>query len=389
MFSCTKSDRMLDEDTSLEDQSTYAFIKKLGYQDSEIMDLGDEYLVDGDILFAKHVQPSFSIFGEGPTTKQYGTNYYVGYNVQPNITVRVDPSMNAYMSEITGAIAMWNNVPNCRAKFTLTTSTNQHILITNTNLGTGVCGAGYFPVSGQPGQLIRININQIAGNSFEQRQRTIAHELGHTIGFRHTNWQPSGEPTSGTLPDNGAKFSAMHILGTPTGNDASSLMNGGQCGIGATALSNYDILAVQFLYPANPPFAGTVPVFRYYHSSNGNYNHFFTIDINEIGNGNVNGYNFEGIGFFAFSTQVVGTVPIYRYYNTTYSNHYYQTSNITPGGYIAEGVEFYAYPSSINGAVPVYQYYNHLPIVDHHYTKNPNESAMSGYVSEGIVFYAY
>lgn len=46
-------------------QSALEFIKKLGYQDFEIEDLGDKYLVDGDILFAKNVNPSFSIFDEG------------------------------------------------------------------------------------------------------------------------------------------------------------------------------------------------------------------------------------------------------------------------------------------------------------------------------------
>lgn len=191
IFSCEKQNQPLNENqskTENKSQSVYEFIKKLGYQDSEIKNLDDEYLVDGDILFSKDIQPSLSIFGKGATTSQYGTNFYIGYNVQPNITVRIDASMNSYINEVSGAIAMWNNVPNCRVKFALTDLSNQDILITNSNLGSGVCGAAYFPINGRPGGLIRINVNQIIGNSFTQRQRTIAHELGHTIGFRHTNW---------------------------------------------------------------------------------------------------------------------------------------------------------------------------------------------------------
>ncbi|MBZ4188242.1 M57 family metalloprotease [Niabella beijingensis] len=395
-FSCKKSDKILNEDqqnkVEKEDHSVYQFIKKLGYSDSEIKDLGSEYLVDGDILFAKNELPNFSIFQQSPKTKQYGTSYYVGYNIQPNITVRIDPSMSAYASEINGAIDMWNNVTNSRINLTLTSSTSQDILITNSNLGSGICGAGYFPVDGRPGGLIRINISQIAGNSFAQRQRTIAHELGHTIGFRHTNWQASGEPIGGQLPDNNAYFYAMHLLGTPTGGDANSLMNGGECGIGATSLSSYDILAVQFMYPMNPPIAGSIPVFRY--SAGGypdirNTDHFFTIDITELGNGSST-YSFEGIGFFAFSSQVSGTVPVYRYRRNQYADHYYTTQSGSVSGYTFESIAFYAYPSAINGALPVYRYYSDSK-ADHHYTKNTNESQdlTTNYVYEGIAFYAY
>lgn len=396
MYSCAKTDMIVtehsDSKTSIEDQSTYSFIKKMGYTDEEIKDIGDEYLVDGDILFSKSDTLSFSIFEEGPRTKQYGTNYYVGYNVQPFITVRIDGSMIPYASEINGAIAMWNNVPNSRVKFLLTTATNQEILITNSYLGPGTCAAAYFPINGRPGAIIRINIYEIAGDSPIQRQSTIAHELGHTIGFRHTNWNANpSEPRGGTLPDNGAKFNAMHLLGTPTGGDVNSIMNRAQCGVGATSLSSFDILALQFLYPASAPVAGSVPVFRYYRDNIGGSrlaNHFFTTNINELGNGNVNGYNFEGIGFFAFTSQVVGTVPVYRYFSSLYNNHYYDRNFQNYSGYTYESIAFYAYPSSMNGASPVYRYMSHSD-VDHHYTKNPNESPFSGYNYEGIAFYAH
>lgn len=301
--------------------------------------------------------------------------------------------MNAFMGEINDALSLWNSVPNSRINFTLTSGSTHDILIMNADLGTNRYGSAYFPINGRPGQIVFINLNEISGWPSLHIRKVIAHELGHTIGFRHTDWfrAPNPESLSGVLPDNGARYSAMHILGTPIGTDPNSLMNRGTVpgAIGPTSLSSYDILALQFLYPANPPVTGTVPIFRYYLSSGGNYNHFFTRNFDAIGNGNVNGYNFEGIGFFAYPTQYPGTVPIYRFYNHTYSNHYYATESTTPPGFVFEAIEFYAYPTNLNGSVPIYRFYNHLPIVDHHYTKNPNESPMSGYVNEGIVFYAY
>jgi hypothetical protein len=392
VFSCRKTDRI--DETSTTDKSTpmYQYIKQLGYRDSEIVDNGTEYLVDGDLLFSKTAQPDMGFFN-GPREEQYGTSNYVGYTVQPNITVRIDPSMNAYAAEINGAIALWNNLANFRVRFTLTTATNQSILITNASLGAGVCGAAYFPLNGTPGGLVRINIAQIAGNPFAQRQRTIAHELGHCIGFRHTNWQPNGEGQAGQDPNNGAYFNAVHIMGTPTGGDANSLMNGGQCGSGATVLSNFDILAAQMLYPANPPFAGTVPVFRYY-SQNTSQDHFYTTNYNELQNGSNTNYIFEGIGFFAFPNQVASSVPVYRYFRGASGDHHY-TSNFGElgggaGGYVYEGIGFYAYPSAINGAVPVHRYWAPGPS-DHFFTKNQNEFLFGtfGYVYEGIGWFAF
>lgn len=387
LFSCKKTE--IDRIEARIDKAVpmYSYIQKLGYKDSEIKDIGKEYLVDGDLLFSKESKPDFSIF-DGPKTEQYGTANYVGYDIQPSITVYADASMNAYSSQIDGAIALWNNVISCRVKFTRVGSPGANITITNQNLGSGVCGAAYFPLNGLPGSLIRINISQISGNSFAQQQRTIAHELGHCIGFRHTNWA-SGEPRSGQLSDNGAYFDAMHILGTPTGGDANSLMNGGQCGIGATTLSNFDILAVQFLYPANAPVAGTVPVFRYF-EKNSIQDHFYTTSLGELGNGNNGSYLFEGIGFFAFPNQVENSVPIYRYWRTgTAGDHFYTASFGELGTTFYEGIGFYGYASAINGAVPVYRYYNG-GTDDHFYTKNPNEmSSLPGYTYEGIGWYAY
>lgn len=393
LFSCKKNaDVSVANDVATND-AVYKYIKKLGYRDNEIKDIGKEYLVDGDLLFAKNSSPDFSVF-DGPRTEQYGTANYVGYNVQPNITVRIDPSMNAYVNEINGAIAIWNNVINCRTKFTLTTATNQNILIYNYNLGANTCGAAYYPMNGQPGITVRINLNQIAGNPFLQRQRTIAHELGHCIGFRHTNWQEDPtDPMSGTSVG-GARFDAMHILGTPTGNDVNSLMNGGQCGFGATALSNFDILAAQFLYPANPPVAGTVPVFRYFNRAD-LMNHFYTTNYNELGNGSNDGWIFEGIGFFAFFNQVNGSVPVYRYYSSSSSDHYYTTNFNELGSgkadYGYEGIRFYVYPSALNGSVAVFGYWNGN-IRDHFFTKNQNEfivSGLQGYQLERTAFFAY
>jgi len=392
LFSCKKDDLKREKQNEDTSNRVWQYIKKLGFTDSEIKDIGDNYLVDGDILFPKNSNPDFSVFG-GPATEQYSAANAVGFNIQPNITVRIDPSMNAFINEINGAIAIWNNVLNSRVRFTLTNATNQHILITNVNLGSGTCGAGVFPMNGLPGQTVQINGPLISANSFAQRQRTIAHELGHCIGFMHTNWMINGEQRSGQGP-NGGYFSTQHVFGTPAWTDENSLMNGRECGIGATALSAFDIIALEFMYPANPRFPGTVPVFRYY-SQRTSQDHFYTINWNELGNGNNNDYIFEGIAFYAFPSPAPGTVPVHYYYQLSSGDHFYTTdfSELGTGrsGYGYYGTPFHVYPNAINGARPVWRYYNGSA-GDHFYTLNQDEFLLTGtggWNFERLAFYAF
>jgi hypothetical protein len=390
LVSCQQSEiqSIKNEEAQVEkSDQVYEYIKSLGFRDEEIKDLGKDYLVDGDMLFDKSVVPDSSILKNG-RVQQYGVSNYVGYNIQPNITIRIDPSMNVYANEINGAIAMWNNVPNCRVNLSITTASNAHITISNSDLGSQTCGNAYVPINGQPGHQININNNLIANNSFAQRQRTITHEIGHAIGFQHTNWMNTGDLATSLYHE------TKNILGTPIGTDVNSLMNGGECNSGATGLSNFDIVAVQFLYPENPPVAGTVPIFRYY-SRNSSQDHFYTSNLNELGNGSNSGSVFEGVAFFAYTTQVPGTVPVYRYWHTGNSNgdHFYtlnQSDVSSDPTYLYEAIAFYAYPQPLNNSVPVHRYWSST-FDDHFYTKNQNETIgmIGNYSYEDVVFYAH
>ncbi|MGQ7853024.1 M57 family metalloprotease [Pedobacter sp. WC2501] len=208
------------------------YIKDLGFPSTSIVDNGNEYVVEEDITFPKNMEIPANT---GLKTEQYYTGSIVNATKKLNIRIFVDASMTSMSSEINSAIAQWNAVPNSTLRFSVVTTAPYDILIKNENLGNGVCGQGQFPSGGSAGALVKINKNYIAGNSFAQRARTICHEFGHCISFRHTNWAAIGESSATNVPG-------------VTGTDASSIMNGGQCGSGATVLSQKDKDATAVLY---------------------------------------------------------------------------------------------------------------------------------------------
>jgi len=231
IISCTKKNDIPAEPEiqTTQNQKVLTYIKNLGFTDAQIVESGDNYVVDGDIVFSKKMEVPAD-YGKAITEQ-----YYNGYIVtnSTNIRVKVDPSITSMNSEINSAINQWNTVPNSKLKFVITTGTVYDILIKVDNtIGGSTCGQAYLSTSnGKAGNTVWINQALIQNNSFAQRTRTITHEFGHTISFKHTN-----QSTTTNVPGVG-------------GTDAQSLMNGGQCGSGATVLSAKDKQATAVLYP--------------------------------------------------------------------------------------------------------------------------------------------
>ncbi len=398
----------IDQSTSPTTDEVYKYIQKLGYSESAIKDMGDYYLVGEDIVFSKNLKfeanPESHLAPGTVEDRQYGGQSYIAYSRQPNITIKIDATMTDLANLIQGVVNLYNSIPNCRLHLSITTGDSPDILIKNSIILDDLnilrlCGTAPLPVNGRAGATVEIDRAFITSSTVsgeiaaEQIQRTIIHEIGHAIGLKHTNWAVLRERTN-----TNNKTTASNIFGTTTDQDANSQMNGQMCGRRPAGFSPQDIIAIQQLYPANPPVAGSVPVFRYFDVGTGD--HFYTTSINELDGGNTNsnlttGYRFEGVGFFAFPTQVANSVPVFRYFNTGNGDHFYTTNfnELKNGGngWVLENRQaFFVYTSAINGSLPILRFYNGK---DHFYTKNTNEFAtpvgMGTYRLEQTAFFAF
>jgi len=161
-------------------------------------------------------------------------------------------------------------------------------------------------------------------------------------------------------------------------------------------------------YVSAKPFAGMVPLYRYWHATNSD--HFYSTNVQEINattKGQVGnyGYSCEGVAGYVYNHPYV-TAPLYRYYHEGNKDHFYTANaseiNATVNGqvgnhgYKCEGSIGHVFTSQVTGSVPLYRYWN-SGSSDHFYTANPNEIGATqngqtgnfGYTCEGIVGYVF
>jgi hypothetical protein len=135
--------------------------------------------------------------------------------------------------------------------------------------------------------------------------------------------------------------------------------NAGEIGTthhGQTGSNGYTSEGVSFQIFAHP-LPGLVPVYRYFKGDT--HDHFYTTNGGEIGvtqqgqTGN-HGYASEGILGYVSPTPFAGSVPVYRYWHATSNDHFYTANPAEIGvtqqghtgqhGYACEGILGYAYP---------------------------------------------
>lgn len=216
-------------------------IQTLGFDTLDVTELKAGYLIQGDIYLEKN---NLAAYNQPQTRQAYHTTGLIGHPKQRTITVGVDSSIptsgvDNWRDEIQEAINLWNPLSNL--EMTYTTAGNPDILIrsdASDPLPNNVIAAGSWPMNGQPGSTIWINLDYGYNKTIPRLQKVynMVHELGHCFGLRHTNWESRNESK------------ANPIGGTPD-SDPYSVMNGGTAESLWAGFSEGDKKAIKTLYP--------------------------------------------------------------------------------------------------------------------------------------------
>jgi hypothetical protein len=210
-------------------QETLDKIYKLGFGTTDVKKIPEGYLVEGDIVLtdselnAKH-DAQFLRIGE---TEQYRTTNLVSVSSTTVRTIRVGITTtlpSSYVAALDEAINRYN-AQNLRIRFTRVSS-SPNITISKAPTGATYLASAGFPSGGNPYNSVVVNSAAIGTSPATSYLATIlAHEIGHCIGFRHTDYMDRSYSCGGAYTNEGASsVGAIHIPGTPTTADATSWM---------------------------------------------------------------------------------------------------------------------------------------------------------------------
>jgi hypothetical protein len=260
-ISCKKSSST--EDPNAITQEEKSLVMKAGFNENWVERTPEgNYLIEGDILLTKAQLQEYSNSSPSNNLIVADEEHYRTYNLVSTpasgsrvITVRLGSGFPAHYSTALQNVVNRYNSYNLKITFQIV-NTGGDIVINGSNLGTsgGGCilgqSAGFPDANGNPSPGFTLSTSSCATtylNTVDKADEVMAHEIGHCIGFRHTDYKKRASCGPGPGESAGT-IGAVWIPGTPTNVSGSYNSWMMACVNNSPSFSGDDVIALQYVY---------------------------------------------------------------------------------------------------------------------------------------------
>ncbi|HEY1200712.1 MAG TPA: M57 family metalloprotease [Niastella sp.] len=221
-IACRKN--VATEQVASPSEEALAKIYALGFSNKNVsMDEEGNYVVEGDIVLSQadlNARPELQFLRVG-AEEQYRTYNLVTALprvIKVSVSSKLPSSFKAALDEALGRY----NAENLTITFQRVNS-NADISIVKA-AGNYLASAG-FPSGGNPYYQVKVNSSALSGQPQSMIASVLAHEIGHCIGFRHTDYMDRSFSCGGQVVNEGAStVGAVFIPGTNANPDPDSWM---------------------------------------------------------------------------------------------------------------------------------------------------------------------
>jgi len=252
-LSCSKESV---EQNVTQDENIASLIGKLGFSTNSIITKGDSIWVEGDMLLLKSkllktsprqatlFQGKYNLVGNANDNIGSFIKYYISPNLADHNSIQsaLEEFQNVSANVLAGfPVGSVQYVKNSMSVTKVLDPSQANIIIEEYYKDDKRYGYGEWPTYIPAPNMIsfaklvvgnKIHLNSLYWNglSSAQKKYLVAHEFGHTIGLRHTDWK--GKESEYEYV-NGALVGAYTVINTPNNSnnpDPSSVFNSGGTG---------------------------------------------------------------------------------------------------------------------------------------------------------------